>query len=113
MPGHLNFPTAVQYAALRRQKHLCASCGCRIYDIGERRQADHRFGERAEAHHVIPHSMAGPLTVENCVVICRACHLNAHQGGRWSDLSIYADIAKLPLNEKISRIASKYPHYHG
>lgn len=110
---HQNFPAIVQQAALGRQKHLCASCGCRIHDIGEHRKIDHHFGERAEAHHIIPHSIGGPLTVENCVVICRACHLNVHQGGRWSDNSIYGDLAKLSLNEKIRRMASHYPYYKG
>jgi hypothetical protein len=110
---HQNFPKPVQYAALGRQKHRCASCGHKIHDIGKRGQADHHFGEGATAHHIIPHLMGGPLTIENCAVICEACHINAHQGGHWAGIKIYDDLAGLPMNEKIRRIASQYPHYRG
>jgi hypothetical protein len=81
--------------------------------IGEGGQASHEFGERAEGHHVIPHKMGGPISVENCVVLCRSCHLNAHQGGRWRDISIYADLARLSMPQRISKIAASYPHYRG
>jgi hypothetical protein len=84
-----------------------------ITEIGEAGAADHRFGERAEGHHVIPHKMGGLLTVDNCVVLCRSCHLNAHQGGRWRDVSIYDDVAKLSMAAKIAKIAAEYPHYKG
>jgi hypothetical protein len=57
--------------------------------------------------------MAGPITVDNCVVLCRACHSNAHQGGRWRDISIYDDVAKLPMTKMIAKIAALYPHYQG
>jgi HNH endonuclease len=110
---HLNFPPSIQVLALGRQRHRCASCGTKIASIGRAGQATHKFGEGAEGHHVIPHKMGGPITVENCVVLCRACHLNAHQGGRWRDISIYADVAALPMAQKIATIAKEYPHYRG
>lgn len=62
---------------------------------------------------MIPHKMGGPITENNCVVLCRSCHLNAHQGGRWRDTSIYDDLGSLPLDQKIERIAALYPHYEG
>jgi len=96
-----------------RQKFRCGSCGNPIAQIGEAGQASHRFGERAEGHHVIPHKMGGPISVENCVVLCRACHYNAHQAGRWADISIYSDIAKLSMPARIQKIARLYPHYLG
>jgi hypothetical protein len=110
---HQRFPASTQKQALERQKYLCASCGTRISEIGEAGQAGHRFGERAEGHHLIPHKMGGPITVENCVVLCRACHSSAHQGGRWRDISIYSDIAKLTMAARIKKIAGLYPHYRG
>ena len=62
---------------------------------------------------MIPHKLGGPITVENCVVLCRACHLSAHQGGFWADVSIYDDLAELPMEEKIATIAALYPHFRG
>ena len=111
--AHKRFPAATQVQALERQKFRCASCGTRIFAIGEAGRATHEFGEGAEGHHVIPHKMGGPITVENCVVLCGSCHLSAHQGGHWGDLSIYDDIAKLPLSQQIAQIAALYPHYRG
>jgi HNH endonuclease len=110
---HQRFPASIQKQALARQKFHCASCRSVITDIGEAGRENHRFGERAEGHHLIPHKMGGPVTVENCVVLCRACHFNAHQAGRWRDISIYNDIAKLGMTAKIARIAALYPHYRG
>jgi hypothetical protein len=55
----------------------------------------------------------GRLTSSNCVVICRTCHYSAHQGGRWGDTSIYADLDNLPMDQKIATIAVLYPHYSG
>jgi hypothetical protein len=110
---HMPFPARVQKDALARQRFLCASCGTPIATIGEAGQTDHRFGERAEGHHVIPHTMGGPVTVENCVVVCRACHYSVHHGGRWRDISIYKDVFKLPMPKKIAKIAKLYPHYRG
>jgi 5-methylcytosine-specific restriction endonuclease McrA len=110
---HQRFPASIQRLALSRQSFRCASCGTMVIDIGEAGRANHTFDERAEGHHVIPHKMGGPITVENCVVLCRACHLNAHQGGRWRDVSIYADLARLSMDVRIARIASEYPHYRG
>jgi hypothetical protein len=108
-----NFPRSMQREALKRQEGSCASCGEPITDIGEKGQSQHPFGERAEGHHLIPHKspMNGPISLENCVVLCRACHMNAHQGGHWRDTSIYNDILPLPMAERIARIAELYPHY--
>jgi HNH endonuclease len=110
---HVNFPPAIKKQALARQKFHCASCRAMIADVGEGAREDNPFGERAEAHHLIPHKMGGPPTTANCVVLCRSCHYSAHQGGRWRDISIYADMARLPMNAKIAKIAALYPHYNG
>jgi len=110
---HKNFPSNVQRQALQRQHYQCASCSTPIAAIGQAGLDQHRFGEGAEAHHVVPHKMGGPIAVSNCVVICRTCHYSAHQGGRWRDISIYADLDGLPMDQKIAKIAALYPHYNG
>jgi hypothetical protein len=107
------FSLTTQRLALVRQKFRCASCGEPIGQIGEAGQASHRFGERAEGHHLIPNKKGGPVTIENCVVLCRTCHYSAHQGGRWRDTSIYDDIAEPPTAADIEKIAALYPHYRG
>jgi hypothetical protein len=110
---HKTFSRPVQRQALERQKFRCASCKVSIAAIGEAGVDQHRFGEGAQAHHVIPHKEDGPLWVSNCVVICRSCHYSAHQGGRWGDVSIYADLKGLAIAQKIARISALYPHYNG
>ena len=110
---HTRFPAHIQKLALARQKSRCASCGFAIHAIGYAGQANHDAREWAEGHHVIPNKMGGPITAENCVVLCRACHLNAHQGGLWRDISIYSDLAGLTMPDKIARVAEGYPHYRG
>jgi hypothetical protein len=110
---HAPFSRPVQEAALGRQKNRCASCGTAVAGLGRSGAELHRFGEGVEAHHVIPHKLGGPLTVDNCVIVCRACHISAHQGGRFADVSIYNDLNNLTMSAKIARIAALYPHYRG
>jgi len=43
--------------------------------------------------------MGAPITLETCVVICRACRISAHRGGWWRNTEIYKDIRKLPMAE--------------
>src|ERR1700736_1419849 len=114
------FLPSVKREALRRQKYLCASCCTVIWKIGDEGRDKHIYGEGAEGHHVIPDLDGGPPTVENCVIICRACHLNAHQAGRWSnikdvktgkmtpvsgwaDISLYDDVRQLPMSKRIEK----------
>jgi 5-methylcytosine-specific restriction endonuclease McrA len=87
----------MQKMALSRQKYRCVSCGTRGSEIGQAGRLTHLFGEGTEGDHVIPHKMGGPITGENCVVLCRACHISVHQGGRWLDASIYNDLNMLPM----------------
>ena len=108
---HQRFPRQIQEQALLRQGMRCATCGMRITAVGEGGRAEHRFGERAEGHHVIPHLMGGPITVQNCAVLCQACHLSAHQGGYWADISIYNDVKALPMDRRIAKIGALYPYY--
>ena len=110
---HAPFPRPVQHQALERQKGRCASCRTTITELGHAGAHQHMFSEGVEAHHVIPHKLGGPLSPKNCVILCRACHLSAHQGGRFADVSIYNDLKNLTMPAKIARVASLYPHYRG
>lgn len=107
------FSGNIQRAALARQKFKCGSCGTMIVTVGEVGKSQHQFRERAEGHHIIPNIDGGPPTEDNCVILCRACHLNAHQGGQWKDVSIYADTKNLPIRQRIASISKLYPHYRG
>ena len=78
-----DFPRPIQERALARQRNCCASCGTRILTIGDAGRADHKYGEGAAAHHIKPVKFGGRATLENCAVICQACHYTAHEGGNY------------------------------
>ena len=77
------FSRATQEAALRRQGHLCASCGTAIAVLGTRGKTNHRFGEGPQAHHIKPIKAGGTNGMINCVVICDSCHYSVHEGGNY------------------------------
>ncbi len=77
------FSRATQQKALERQKNLCASCGTPIHAVGEAGRAQHRFGESAQAHHIVHAKFGGSNELDNCVVLCEACHYSAHEGGNY------------------------------
>jgi 5-methylcytosine-specific restriction endonuclease McrA len=78
------FSRTTQKDALARQRYRCASCGVHISCIGEAGRATHRFGEGAQAHHVVHAKFGGKGTLDNCVIICRACHYSVHEGGNYT-----------------------------
>src|SRR4051812_25544791 len=101
---HQPFPSIVQKAALQRQRSKCGSCGTAISAIGTAGAGAHKFGESAEGHHVIPHQLGGPLTVDNCVVLCKACHYSVHRGGHYAYTQQYDSVKSLPMAQKIQAI---------
>jgi hypothetical protein len=113
--GRKEFTATTIRQALARQKSYCASCGTRILASGTRAATLHKYGERAEAHHVIPVSVGGTARVDNCVILCRTCHYSVHQGGRWADNSIYVDIKRSSGRKvryvSITTVAKEYPFY--
>lgn len=108
---HKPFPSSVQNEALKRQRGKCGSCGSPISGLGKAGAPSHRFGEGAEGHHVIPHQLNGPLTLENCIVLCKSCHYSVHSGGHWKFTRQYDFVKNLPMAQKIMAIAKLYPHY--
>lgn len=111
--GENEFSARTIKGASARQNGYCASCGTRIWKMGNDGAPQHRFGERAEAHHVIPVLAGGTAHVDNCVILCRSCHYSAHQGGRWADISLYEKrgSGKTPVHVAVKTIAAEYPFY--
>jgi 5-methylcytosine-specific restriction endonuclease McrA len=62
-----------------RQFGLCAVCGEDLVDLEE------------QAHHVVPNQSGNPANpehgwlrlVDNCVILCEACHSAVHQHGHF------------------------------
>ena len=77
------FSPSTQQLALARQKFRCASCGTRISGLGLAGRADHRYGEGAQAHHRRHVKFGGSDSLDNCVILCQACHYSAHEGGNY------------------------------
>jgi len=77
------FTRKTQESALLRQQNLCASCGTPILQIGDAGQAEHKFGESAQAHHIKHTKFGGTSQLDNCVVICQSCHYSVHEGGNY------------------------------
>jgi 5-methylcytosine-specific restriction endonuclease McrA len=77
------FPTGTKQQALLRQKNRCASCGARIFRLGNAAASSHKFGEGAQAHHVKHIKFGGTASLDNCVILCQSCHYSAHEGGNY------------------------------
>lgn len=77
------FPRATQEMALSRQRYRCASCGTRITALGNAGRETHAYGEGAQAHHMQPIRLGGLASLDNCVILCQACHYTAHEGGNY------------------------------
>lgn len=78
-----HFSRSTQELALVRQKFRCGSCGTHILCLGEAGRADHKYGEIAHAHHRKHVKLGGTDRLDNCVILCQACHYSAHEGGRY------------------------------
>lgn len=83
MPRPNEFSQSTRQLALVRQRFRCASCGTQISNLAEEGRSKHRFGEVAHAHHVRHIKFGGSDSVDNCVVLCQACHYSAHEGGNY------------------------------
>src|SRR4051794_8455870 len=91
------FDSRTKKAALERQGFVCAVCGLMLWNPGKKFQPFHDFGEWAEAHHIKPVLSGGTADVQNCVVICQACHYSIHGGGSYK------------VNQRFS--SKDFPHY--
>lgn len=94
------FTTATQQLALVRQNFRCASCGERITRLGEAGRSRHKYGEIAHAHHVSHIKFGGENRLDNCVVLCQACHYSAHEGGNYRNGTVIGS-------------PEDFPHFYG
>jgi 5-methylcytosine-specific restriction endonuclease McrA len=90
------FSHTTQKEALARQKNRCASCGTPISALGQAGKADHKYGEGVQAHHVEHVKLGGSDSVDNCVVICQACHYSVHEGGRYRKGTVVGQKSDFP-----------------
>jgi 5-methylcytosine-specific restriction endonuclease McrA len=100
MPRANEFSLRTMQEALGRQKHLCASCGTEIVQLGKAGRAAHRYGESAQAHHVQHVKLGGSNIVDNCVVLCWSCHYSVHEGGNYRHGTV--------VGQK-----NDFPHFYG
>lgn len=77
------FTSSTRQAALERQRHRCGSCGARIDRLGDAGRATHPYGEGAQGHHIRHLKSMGNASLDNCVVLCQACHYSVHEGGSY------------------------------
>jgi 5-methylcytosine-specific restriction endonuclease McrA len=90
------FSETTKREALGRQRFRCGSCGLDISEPGNAGRSSHAFGEGAQAHHVRHVKLGGPASVENCVVLCQACHYTAHEGGNYRSGTVEGSAAEFP-----------------
>ena len=100
MPRPNEFSGTTKKLALARQIFRCGSCGTRISCLGNAGQAEHKYGEGAQAHHLSHIKFGGSHSVDNCVILCQSCHYSAHEGGNYR------------FGTVVGR-ESDYPHFRG
>jgi 5-methylcytosine-specific restriction endonuclease McrA len=76
------FKPGTKQLALKRQNMRCASCGAHIECLGNAGFV-REFGEVTHAHHIRHAKFGGSNALDNCVIICQACHYSVHEGGNY------------------------------
>jgi len=72
----VGFRDSIKNKARFRQWAMCGLCGEGL-----------NFSEE-HAHHIIPRAAGGKDTVDNCIVLCDACHYIAHKHGDYRSLVV-------------------------
>ncbi len=67
-PNRATIPPSVRAAVLARDRHRCATPGCRSTMF-------------LEVHHVVPRLRGGSNRADNLVTLCSRCHAFAHEQG--------------------------------
>jgi hypothetical protein len=67
-PNRATIPPSVRDAVLARDRHRCATPGCRSAHF-------------LEVHHVMPRGQGGTNRAENLITLCSRCHGFVHEGG--------------------------------
>ncbi|EDM70802.1 HNH nuclease [Roseobacter sp. AzwK-3b] len=79
------FSNRTRFQAWERARGKCEECGVKL-NVGDRREFDHR----------IPCGLGGDNSLENCVVLCAACHRDK------------TDTEDIPRIAKAKRVAAKH-----
>jgi 5-methylcytosine-specific restriction endonuclease McrA len=90
------FSRPTQELALTRQQRRCGSCGTQILRLGHAGQATHRYGERAQAHHIRHIKFGGTEFLDNCVILCDSCHYSVHEGGNYRYGTVLGNVSDFP-----------------
>jgi hypothetical protein len=67
-PNRATIPPSVRAAVLARDRHRCATPGCRSTHF-------------LEVHHVMPRGQGGSNRADNLITLCSRCHGFVHEGG--------------------------------
>src|ERR1700694_2130230 len=94
------FSRQTQEQAWLRQGKVCAACGTPILALGVAGQAEHKFGESVQAHHIRHVKRGGTSPFDSGVVLCWSCHYSVHEGGNYR----FGIVEGTP---------DEFPHYRG
>ncbi len=90
------FSLETRQRALIRQMNRCGSCGTRISALGGAGQAEHKYGESAQAHHIRHIKLCGSSVLDNCVILCWSCHYCVHEGGNYRGGMVIGEPSDFP-----------------
>ena len=85
---------------LLRQQNLCASCGWALFVFDETGEEPREFLAGHHAHHIKHVKFGGTNHIDNCVVLCQACHYSVHEGGNYRRGTVIGT-------------PEDFPYYHG
>jgi len=80
-PNRATIPPSVRAAVLARDRHRCATPGCRSAHF-------------LEVHHVMPRGKGGSNREDNLITLCSRCHRFVHEGGGASAQVLAAALAQ-------------------
>ena len=89
------FSKSVKLAAFQRANGHCESCGQKIVTV-------------AQYDHAVPDALDGEPTLDNCQVLCGACHRR-----KTSDLDVPAIAKAVRTNEKLMGLRRRGPAMPG
>ncbi len=93
------FPAKTKVAAFARCGGKCDGCGA------------HLMPGRIEYDHIVPDALGGEPDLDNCAVLCRACH-SAPGGKTAGDISAIARVKRLKAKHIGAAPKSRRPLSH-
>ncbi len=77
------FDMGTMIAAFDRARHRCQCTDSSCKHPGNPESCNRTGDQNLEAHHIIPLYDNGPSTLENCMILCPACHDSVHGNDDW------------------------------